>query len=341
MDIPSVSRNEQEIAGWVEQFLGSLPWLEVVRFKNTIVARTHFGLTQRILLAGHLDTVVPSGNESAVIDQFGCAGIGSCDMKGGIAVMLCLAKSKSSPTRDYTLVFYSCEEVDRSENELHLLMEEDPTILACDAAILCEPTGAVVEAGCQGSIRCKVKIRGKRAHSARPWMGVNSIHRSAKLLSSLSTEWQNKVTIDNCEYLESLQAVAISGGVAGNVIPDLVEVVINYRFAPDKTLEQAIGWLNNYLLDWIDHSLGDEVQILDATGGAPPLLDDLILAELVRTSSQGPRAKLGLTDVGLFADLGIPATNFGPGDSRLAHSPDERVEFAELASAFETLSKLF
>ena len=339
MAIPSVSRNEVEIANWTQQFLSNLPWLEVTRFKNSIIARTMLGRSERVLMAGHLDTVPPAGNEQPVVDDSGLFGLGSCDMKGGLAVMLLLAKTHPKPGRDLTFILYSGEEIERSANELRMLAEKHRDLLECDVAILCEPTNSRVEAGCQGSIRMQVIIRGTRAHSARPWMGKNAIHLAAPLISLLGHEDLHRVPIDGCEFIETSQAVGIQGGVAGNVVPDEVRVTINSRFAPDKTLDQAIELLRSRFISSFQPGDIVEVSVEDATPGAPPNLSNPLLKELVEISSQDPVAKLGLTDVSLFAELGIAATNFGPGDSGLAHSPKERVENDDLFKSHECLSK--
>jgi succinyl-diaminopimelate desuccinylase len=333
--IPSVSGQEAALADRVQEKLSSAPWLEVERFGDTVVARSELGRRSRFLLAGHLDTVPPAGNESASIEGDVCRGVGSCDMKGGIAVMLELAIAKQPSGHDLTFVFYSCEEVERARNSLRMLASERPELLQCDAAVLCEPTGCVVEAGCQGSLRIQLDLAGRRAHSARPWMGRNAIHRLGSLLEAVAAWEERRPVIDGCEFRESLQAVQVAGGVAGNVVPDSARLVLNHRFAPDRTVDQAVAAVCGLIGPFIEE--GDRVEVVDATEGAPPSLGHPLFQRLVAASGAPARAKLGLTDVSLFAGLGVPATNFGPGDPLLAHRSDEQVTRGELEKAFNIL----
>ncbi len=339
MEIQSVSRNESEIAGFVEDRLKRSTWLSVSRFGDTVVATSHGSKTKRILLAGHLDTVPPSDGQSIRKEGERLFGLGASDMKGGLAVLLELATGPAPTKYETTFVFYACEEVDKSENSLRNLALDHPSILGCDAAILCEPTSARIEAGCQGSMRLAVVVAGKRAHVARPWMGENAIHRSAQVVSAI-TGYENRiVNLDDCEYRESTQVVALHGGVAGNVIPDEAMVTINHRFAPDVSGEEAYERLVSAIEPHLGKP-GDKVEILDLTIGCPPGLSDPILRELSSLSESKPVGKLGLTDASLFAELGIPATNFGPGNSELAHTPHEFVTESELERAYDVLSKL-
>ncbi|HVA03256.1 MAG TPA: succinyl-diaminopimelate desuccinylase [Acidimicrobiales bacterium] len=338
--IPSVSHHEAALADRVEADLRGSPHLEVQRFEDTVVARTMLGRPRRVILAGHLDTVPPFDDRSGRLDGDTLWGLGSVDMKGGLAVLLDLATAISAPAVDVTYVLYACEEVARRHNALARLAETNPDLLTADAAVLGEPTAGVVEAGCQGTMKAVVSVGGRRAHTARPWMGVNAVHRLAPVLVALGRHEPRRVVLDGCEYTEQLQAVAIEGGVAGNVVPDAATVTINYRFAPDRDVDAAAQTLRALVGADLDPSAGDHFEIVDAASGAPPALDHGLLRSLVVASGAPPRAKLGWTDVATFAELGVPATNFGPGDPLLAHTADEHVSRRELESARDVLAAL-
>ncbi len=339
--LPSLSRQEGLLADRVEAALRARPELEVVRVGDNVVARTSLGRPRRVVLAGHLDTV-PGDPSSARIEGDWLRGLGAADMKGGLAVLLDLARTfRASPaTVDVTWCFYAREEVARAESGLVELWSARPDLLAADVAILGEPTDGRVEAGCQGTLRAAVRLGGVRAHTARPYEGRNAIHRLGPVLERVSGWPGRTVAIDGCDYVEQLQAVAVTGGVAGNVVPDAAEVALNYRYAPDRWGEEPRAWLSGQFDGLLDQALGDEVDVVDQADGAPPGLHDPLLGELVRLTGEPPRAKVGWTDVATFFEHGIPATNFGPGDPLLAHHPDERVSRASLERARAVLGAL-
>ena len=198
------------------------------------------GRDRRLVLAGHLDTVPPvDGNEEPRIVGDTLYGVGAADMKGGLAVFLHLAGTIPEPAVDVTWCFYACEEVEQRFNGLRQLWEQRPDLLEADAAILGEPTGGVVEAGCQGTMRARITMAGRRAHTARPATGRNAIHRLAPVLTAVAAYESRRPVLDGCEFAEQLQVVHIDGGVAGNVVPDQASVTINHRFAPDRTGDEA------------------------------------------------------------------------------------------------------
>jgi succinyl-diaminopimelate desuccinylase len=340
VDIPSVSHHEAAITDHLEGFLRGLPWLEVTRLDNNLVARTQLGRPSRLILAGHTDTVPVNGNDRARIEGDVLWGLGSADMKAGLAVFCLLAETVPEPAVDVTYVFYECEEVAAEFNGLPKLLERRPDLLAGDAAILGEPTGGLVEAGCQGALRAAITLAGARAHTARPWMGRNAIHRLGPVLDRLARYDERRPVIDGCEFREALQAVAVEGGVAGNVVPDRAVLTVNHRYAPDRDGATALAHVVETLVPDLDTSTGDGVELLDDAAPAPPSLDHPLLAALVARTGEAPRAKLGWTDVSFFARAGIPATNFGPGEPTVAHSADERVERAQLESVHATLAAL-
>jgi succinyl-diaminopimelate desuccinylase len=340
IDVASVSRNESRLAGIVATELAGMSGLDVVQIGDNVIARTDGRGSRRILLAGHLDTVPAAGNERAELDGEVLRGVGAADMKGGLAVLLALARVARGRGVDTTYVFYAREEIARTESGLLEIERKDPALLSCDAAIILEPTGAVVEAGCQGSLRIEITLRGVRAHSARPWTGDNAIHRASPLVDRIAHVAEHRPVIDGCEYRESLQVVGISGGGIGNVVPDEVKLLVNYRFAPDKTSADAATQIEQRLGDLLDASKGDRFEVLDAAPSAAPRLNDEVLRALVAESGGEPRGKLGWTDVAFFTERAVPAANFGPGDPLLAHRADEFVTGAELTRAFQVLDTL-
>jgi succinyl-diaminopimelate desuccinylase len=335
--IASESHQEAAIADHFEQRLRAAPWLAVERIGNNVVARTDLGRSRRLALAGHLDTVPANGNAEPRIEGDTLWGLGAADMKGGLAVFLDLALSVSEPAVDLTFVFYDGEEVALEHNGLRRLSRERPDLLAADAAVLGEPTGAWIEAGCQGTLRVAVTLAGERAHTARPWMGRNAVHRLGPLLATLASYEERRPVLDGCEYREALQAVHVEGGVWGNVVPDRAEVRVNHRFAPDRTDDEALAHVRAVVEPHLEE--GDGFEVLDLAGAAPPSLDHPLLGALAARAGR-TRAKLGWTDVSFFAAAGIPATNFGPGEPTLAHSAGERVDRDQLDAVHAALLSL-
>ncbi len=332
VDIGSVSHEEQEIADAVETALSAFDHLEVTRRGNTVVARTVLGHDERVVIAGHLDTVPVNDNAGARIEGDVMHGLGTCDMKGGDAVILKLAADLVAPNRDLTYVLYEAEEVASVHNGLRKLAASDPELLAADFAILMEPSNAGVEAGCQGTLRAEVRAFGERAHSARSWRGVNAIHGAGELLDRLRAHEARRPVIDGLEYHEGLSAVFISGGVAGNVIPDECVVTVNYRFAPDRSAEEAEAYVRQVFE-------GFEVTIIDLAPGALPGLDRPAARAFVDAVGGQVAPKFGWTDVAQFSTLGIPAVNYGPGDPMFAHKQDEHVKIPEIIACEETLRR--
>jgi succinyl-diaminopimelate desuccinylase len=338
--IPSVSHHEKDLADRVESDLRDHAHLEVHRVGDNVVARTRLDRGRRVVLAGHLDTVPENGNATPRRSGTTLWGLGSADMKGGLAVMLALADHVVEPAVDVSYVFYVSEEVAREHNGLLAIEASHPGLLAGDVAVLGEPTGALIEAGCQGVLKLGLTMGGARAHSARPWMGVNAVHRLAPILAQLAAYRERRPVIDGCEYRESLQAVRVSGGVAANVVPDRVTLLVNHRFAPDRDAAEAERSVRERLEPLLDAAAGDRIDVVEVSPAAAPCLTDPLLARLAAAIGRPPRAKLGWTDVAFFAERGVPAVNFGPGDPELAHTAGERVTGAELERAYSTLKDL-
>ena len=350
VNIPSESRHEQVIADLVENALKQASHLEVLRDGNTVVARTNLGLAERVVIGGHLDTVPSSGNNTAIIVKKGeiapvaaadgstvatedrMYGLGTCDMKGGVAIALRLAASLSAPTRDVTYVFYDCEEIEADFNGLKRIAEKHPDWIAADFAVLMEPSNAGVEGGCQGTMRIEVRTSGRRAHTARSWMGENAIHATAEILNRLNRYEARRVEIDGLEYREGLQAVFISGGHAGNVVPDAAVVTINHRYAPNRSAAEAEAHLREVFA-------GFDVTVVDNATGAMPGLSHPAAKAFVEAVGSAPMPKFSWTDVARFSSLGVPAVNFGPASATLAHAPNEYVPLDHLHSVEDALRR--
>jgi len=324
-NLESVSGSEKQLADAIERAL-ALPHLRVLRDGNAVVASTNSG-KPRVLIAGHIDTVPVANNLPSQLHHFEreqvIVGRGSADMKGGVAVMLKLASELVSPRYDISWIFYDNEEVDSSKNGLGRLAQNHPELLKGEFAILCEPTSALVEGGCNGTLRALIRTKGVKAHSARPWMGENAIHKATPILQKLSAFEPQTIAVDGLEYRESLNAVSIKAGIAGNVIPDLCEVEINYRFAPSKNAQAAKAQIE-------DLFSGFEIEFVDVAEGARPGLDTELARQFLAATATTARPKYGWTDVARFSALGIPAINFGPGDPSLAHADNENLPVGHL-----------
>jgi len=331
-DIESVSGNEKALADAIERSLAKYQHLSVLRDGDAIVARTNFGHATRVVIAGHIDTVPVAGNLPTVIEGDMLVGRGTVDMKAGVAVQLKLAATVSSANTDVTWIFYDHEEVEATKNGLGRLARNHAELLDASFAVLCEPTSALVEGGCNGTMRAEVSTRGKKAHSARAWMGENAIHKAAEILNRLNDYQTQEVEVDGLVYRESLNAVVIKGGIATNVIPDEAVVTVNYRFAPSKSAADAEAHLREVFA-------GLEVSISDFAEGARPGLDRAEAQAFVAAVGAEPKPKYGWTDVARFSALGVPAVNFGPGDPNKAHADDEAVPVGQIYACESALRK--
>ena len=326
-DIESVSGNERAITDAIAAALAPFDHLEITRDADAIVARTTNGRGRRVVIAGHTDTVplknnLPTRFESeAGVDYLW--GRGTVDMKAGVAVQLKLAAELVEAAVDLTWIWYDNEEVASDRNGLGRLAAHHPELLAGDFAILGEPTNSLIEGGCNGTMRVELRTTGTRAHSARAWVGVNAIHAAAPILDILAAYQPRSFEVDGLVYREGLNAVAITGGVAGNVIPDECVVTVNYRFAPDKTGAEAEAYLRQVFP-------GIDLVVTDSADGARPGLDAPLALQFLAAVGGEARPKYGWTDVARFSALGIPAVNYGPGDPLLAHADNERVPVAQI-----------
>ncbi|MHB1171358.1 MAG: succinyl-diaminopimelate desuccinylase [Lacisediminihabitans sp.] len=326
-DRESVSGNERVLADAIQASLDGLEHLELTRDGDAIVARTNRGRAKRVVIAGHIDTVplndnLPTRYETIDGTEY-LWGRGTVDMKAGVAVQLKLAAELTDPLLDVTWIWYDHEEVSADLNGLGRLADNHPELLVGDFAILGEPSNAVIEGGCNGNLRVELRTLGTRAHSARAWVGHNAIHDAASILDTLAAYVPREVEVDGLVYREGLNAVGISGGVAGNIIPDECIVQVNYRFAPSRSGEDAVAHLRELFA-------GVDLTVVDLAEGARPGLDAPLARDFLAAIGGEARPKYGWTDVARFSALGIPAVNYGPGDPLKAHADDERVELSQI-----------
>jgi succinyl-diaminopimelate desuccinylase len=332
VEVESVSGNEAPIVDSIEQALGGVGWLNLWRHRNSLVARTALGRPERVVIAGHVDTVPVNDNLPPRNDGTVLHGLGTCDMKGGVAIALTLAATMDQPNRDVTYIFYECEEVEAERNGITLISAARPEVLDGDFAVVMEPSNAVIEAGCQGSITVEVTTQGRRAHAARSWNGVNAIHAARDVLDMLASYQPRSPLIDGLTYREGLNAVGINGGVASNVLPDRCTVTVNHRFAPDRSVEEAEAHLRNVFT-------GLDVRVIDSAPGALPGLQLPAAAAFVSAVGGEVNPKFGWTDVARFSEMGMPAVNFGPGNPEFAHKQDEYVPIAQLRSCLDQMTR--
>ena len=326
-DIESVSGNETAVADAIQASLAGYDHLDLTRCGDAIVAMTCLGRPQRVVIAGHIDTVPLNGNLPTRYETIDGReylwGRGTVDMKAGVAVQVKLAAELVAPALDVTWIWYDHEEVAVELNGLGRLADARPELLVGDFAILGEPTNSVIEGGCNGNLRVDVRTFGVRAHSARAWVGHNAIHDAAPILDLLAAYLPREVEVEGLVYREGLNAVGISGGVASNIIPDACTVQVNYRFAPSRTGDEAVAHLRELFA-------GFELVVVDLAEGARPGLDAPLARQFLAAVGGEARPKYGWTDVARFSALGIPAVNYGPGDALRAHADDERVELAQI-----------
>jgi succinyl-diaminopimelate desuccinylase len=330
IDIPSESHHESDIADSVSAALSAVAHLEVIRIDNNVIATNHNSREEKIILAGHLDTVPVNGNLPHSRNGNVISGLGACDMKGGVAAALHVARHLVNPNRDLTFIFYEAEEVAAEFNGLKKIGERAPEYLDADFAVLMEPSNGNIEAGCQGTLRVEVSTTGERAHSARSWMGRNAIHQVHEILEILDKYQPEQPVIDGLTYREGLNAVAITGGIAGNVIPDRCTVTVNYRFAPNKTEQDAIAFIESLFGRW-------QVTVTDCAPGALPGLDQPAARAFMEATGARTAPKFGWTDVARFSQMKTPAVNYGPGDPSLAHSQGECVSVDQVQRVADTL----
>ncbi len=335
VDIPSVTGDEARIATFVSERLRAAGTGEVMRSGNGVVWRGPQRGRPLALLAGHLDTVPPNDNARARLDGDKLFGLGTTDMKGGVAVMLALLEGLDLARLrfDLALVFYDAEEGPADGNGLGRLLHEMPWLRQAAFAVLLEPTDGAVELGCNGVMNAEVRVTGRSAHAARPWTGVNAVERAAPWLAEIVHFPTTPVTLQGIEYRETLQVTTLHAGRARNVVPDELVVNLNHRFTPDHTIADAERKLRALV------PAEFELRIVDAAPAGKVAADHPEVAAFIRRFGLRTAGKQGWTDVARFTEAGIAAFNFGPGVPDLCHVRDEYCPIANLEPACRMLAE--
>ena len=327
VDIPSVTGEEEPIRDAIASRLGSLPQHRLRR--SLVVGEPGPG---KVVLAGHLDTVPLQGDVGARLEEGRLYGLGATDMKGGLAVMIHLLEDLG--IERLVGVFYAGEEGPLSGNDLGPLLDSVPGLAACEAAVVMEPTDRQMHLGCQGSVNATVWFEGAPAHSARPWLGVNAVTRAGEFLVRMDRLQPEPRPLEGLEFREVVSVTRAMGGVANNIIPSRFELNVNYRFAPDRTVEEAVGRLRALC------SGADGFEVADSAPGAYPEASHPLFQALGEAAGGAIAHKQGWTDVAQLAERGMPAVNFGPGETGLAHKPGESVRLSDLYWAYGAMAEV-
>lgn len=333
VNIPSETGGEAAIADWVEARLTRLPAGERLRSGNAVVWRGPRQGRPLLALAGHLDTVPANGNAGARIESGRLYGLGSSDMKAGDAVMLGLLErlNFAAARFDLAFVFYDREEGPLEHNGLTRLLRELPWLGEANLAVLLEPTDLRLEMGCIGSMNAEVRVTGKSAHSARPWLGVNAVERASRWLAEVTRFPVTAVDVQGIEYRETLQVTTLHAGRARNVVPDELVANLNYRYPPDRTPAEAEARLRALVPPDF------EFRLVDRAAPGRVCADHPEVKRFIERFHSKVTGKQGWTDVAQFTAAGVPAFNFGPGVPELAHQADEYCELANVDTACQQL----
>jgi succinyl-diaminopimelate desuccinylase len=335
VNIPSVTGNEQQIVDWITRRLAASSRGEIIRHGLSIVWRAPRKGRPLIVLAGHTDTVPPQGNATAKRIDDRLYGVGTTDMKAGDAVRLALAESLdlNALRFDLACVFYEAEEGPADGNGLKRVLNESPWLRDASLAVILEPTDAAVEMGCNGSMNVQVRVPGVAAHAARPWQGKNAVAAGAQWLAEITRYPSTPHIIQGMEFRETLQVTKVRAGVVHNVIPAEMLVVLNHRFPPDRTIEQAIANVRQR----VPQEFGFEVVSQSPPGKV--CADHDGVKRFVRMSGAKVAGKQGWTDVARFTAAGVPAFNYGPGLPDLCHRADEYCPIPNLGTVYENLAR--
>lgn len=326
--IPSVIGEERQICDAVTERLARVPLAAPIRRygDSIVVPVTRGSRGPRVAFAGHLD-VVPTAHDVPVhVEGDRLYGPGASDMKSGLALMLDLVEHDLEACKDVdlTLVFYAREEGPYLENELGRVLDEDPELRHVDLAVCLEPSDNKLSLGASGSLHAKLTFEGQTAHSARPWQGDNAIHKAGSLLVDLAAQRPREVTVDGLLYRSVISATLAQGGRARNIVPDVFTLNLNHRFAPGTSLDEA----ERYVLDLVAGRA--RVEFTDRSPSALPHADHPLVRKLVEAGVLAVEPKQAWTDVARFAELGVPAVNFGAGENAQAHQPNEWTTISKL-----------
>lgn len=327
VDIPSETGNETAIRDAIAVRLADHP--QAVVKDSLVVGAPAPG---KVVIAGHTDTVPLQGHIGARVEGDRLYGLGATDMKAGLAVMVHLVEALG--TDRAVMVFYAGEEGPLSGNQLGPVLDALPALEQSEAGIVMEPTNLEMHAGCQGGVNATVWFEGVAGHSARPWLGENAISKAGDFLTMMDGLAPELHLIEGLEFKEVISVTRASGGIANNIIPSRFEMNVNYRWSPDRTMDEAIAHLRDMC------SAADGFEVVDAAPAAYPEIKHPLFTALAEAASAGISHKQGWTDVAQLAERGIPAVNFGPGETALAHKPGESVRLSDLDWAYDALSSV-
>ncbi|HVR33556.1 MAG TPA: succinyl-diaminopimelate desuccinylase [Acidimicrobiia bacterium] len=331
VDIPSVTGDETAI---VEAVAGRLEGMDEHRIGRSLVVGRPTG-GPMILLVGHLDTVPYQGQGPATIVDGKLHGLGAADMKGGLAVIIHLLEDRDVVAGPYSVVgiFYDGEEGPADGNGLGPLLDGTGWLTDAEFAVVLEPSDGQIQVGCNGSINAAVTFSGRSSHSARPWWGENAVTKAGEWLAEMHLREPEPHFIDGLEYREVMSVTMAAGGIARNVIPDRFELNLNYRFSPDRSVDDAIAVVHQAATG------ADSVDIVDVAPAGPVSVSHPFVGRLAAAAGAELAAKQGWTDVARLGEYGIPAVNFGPGQASEAHQRDEYVAMSQIEETFTALRR--
>jgi succinyl-diaminopimelate desuccinylase len=326
VDVPSESRREAALFEHVRGVLGGAE-LDVLDLGDSCLLARPAGRRPRALLAGHFDTVPAQGNIPGHRDAERVHGLGASDMKGGLAVMVELALAGA----DVGVLFFPREELPFRDTALTPLLQREPAELDADVVFVMEPTDCAIHAGCLGNVNATWRFHGRSGHSARPWLADNAIERAGEGIVALAAHPANPVVFDGLEFVEVASVTRIAGGIATNVIPDLVECHLNFRYAPGRTPGEGEARLAELC------GGHGEIEILGNAPSGTVAASHPDVVRLIEIGGLEVAPKQAWTPVAELTAVGIPAVNFGPGSPAQAHRRDESVEIANLLRAYRVL----
>jgi succinyl-diaminopimelate desuccinylase len=328
VNIPSESRSEAALYDYVR---AAVPFEPAFDDGESILFALRSG-KPLVLLAGHTDTVPAQGNLPGRIENGAVIGLGASDMKGGLAVMIELARwaNKTEISYDVAFLFFPREELGPAENPLPGVFERTEIVDEARLVICLEPTDNTLQLGCLGNLNARVVFEGRAAHSARPWLGTNAIALALDQLQPVLTNEPRDVEIEGLVFREVMSVTQFNAGIASNVIPGRAEANINFRYAPDRTPASAEALIRD---------LYPNAEIVSHSPPAHVARQSPLVQELRTAGPFDLEPKQAWTNVADFAARGLDAVNLGPGGTRYAHAADERVEIAELERTFAALQR--
>jgi succinyl-diaminopimelate desuccinylase len=342
--MPCVTGEEGPIASWLEERYGQRGD-RVRRAANSVVVGETSGDRPTVLLVGHTDVVPPTPQDLTPRREGELiVGRGASDMKAGLAVAMDAFEDPDLRQGPYNLVLvaYAGEEGAHAGNELGPVLVAMPDLTTAGLAVVLEPTDLQVQLGCMGALHAEVTVAGRAAHSARPWQGANALTAAGELLTELHTMQPQEISVDGLAFLEVFTATRAwtgpptsqGGGLgARNVVPDAFTVNINYRFAPDKDLDEAEARVAALVAG------RGAVEIVDRAPAGRPRRDAPLVAAFVAATAATVEPKQAWTDVARFSEVGVPALNYGPGLTAQAHQAGEHVPETNLLQARDALGR--